>query len=168
MMWPTQWYNFCTMFSLEVGAIGVLLFLHALLVLSALPYFPAWHNETLFTSPLCHGLTVDSRVPHSGLCTTPACFTDPDLRFSGSATTPLLPPAGSYSNPNHHIHHNCFYDSSPLPLSLFHVGFTTPICYTRHEILSVAGIASQTLPCLIMCLQELGIARNVPRRLRRS
>ena len=120
-----------------------------------------------FASPLCHGLTVDSRVPYSGPCTTPACLTDPDLRFSGSATTHLLPPAGSYSNPNHHIHHNCFYDSSPLPLSLFHVGFTTPICYTRHEILSVAGIASRPLPCLAACLRELGIARNVPRRPRR-
>ena len=45
-----------------------------------------------FASPLCHGLTVDSRVPYSGPCTTPACLTDPDLRFSGSATTPLFPP----------------------------------------------------------------------------
>ena len=40
MMWPTQWYNFCTLFPLEVGAVGLFLFLRALLVLSALPYFP--------------------------------------------------------------------------------------------------------------------------------
>ena len=77
-------------------------------------------------------------------------------------------PAGLYSNPDRHTHHNCFYGFSPLPLSLFHVGFTTPICCTRHEILSVAGIASRPLPCRVACLRELGIARNVPRRPRRS
>ena len=156
------------MFPLEVRAVGVFLFLRALLVLSALPYFSAGHAETLFTSPLCYGLTADGRVPHSGQCTTPACFTDPDLHFSDSGTTPLLPRAGSYSSPDHHTHHDHLYGSSYLPLSLLHVGFTTPICYTRHEILSVAGIASHPLPCLVACLWELGIVRNVTRRPRRS
>ena len=156
------------MFPLEVRALGVFLFLRALLVLSALPYFSAGHAETLFTSPFCHGLTADGRVPHSGQCTTPACFIDPHARFSGSGTTPLLHPAGSYSNPDRHTHHDHFYCSFPLPLSLLYIGFTTPMCYTRHEILSVAGIASRPLPCLVARLWELGIARNVTRRPRRS
>ena len=108
------------------------------------------------------------------MCRTVDCVlhlpASPTLIFASLALLPhpSSPPAGSYSNPDRHTHHDCFYGSSPLPLSLLHVGFTTLICYTRHEILSIAGIASRPLPCLVACIRELGIARNVSRRLRRS
>ena len=61
------------MFPLEVLVVGVFLFLRALVVLSALPHFPAGHAETLHLA----------RAPRSDSYT---CL-DPDLRYSGAGIT---------------------------------------------------------------------------------
>ena len=162
VMWPTQWYNYCAIFPLKVRAVGVFLFPCALLALHALPYFPAGNAETLFTSSFCHGLTADSRVPNSGQCTTPACFTHPHLRFSGSGTTPLFPPNGSNRNPDcRPCYDHRYYGLSPLPLSLSHVALrATSVCNSRHEMHSVAGMTSRPPPFLDARLRERGTGQT--------
>ena len=48
------------MYPVGVLAVGVFLFLRALLVLSALPYFPVGHDGTLFTTLLSGGTRWDT------------------------------------------------------------------------------------------------------------
>ena len=67
MMWPAQWFNFCAMFPVEVRVVGVFLFRNVLLMLSALPYFPAGHTVTLFTSSLRHGHHFRLHTPFSNV-----------------------------------------------------------------------------------------------------
>ena len=103
-MWPLSWYQFCVSLSLEVRAVGLVLFLQVLILLSVLHRLPpAGHVEPVFSDGMlcnnCELRNTEKKVLFA-TCAAPAPrYTQHDLLSLETAATPPPPPPPSLYPP---------------------------------------------------------------------